>query len=177
MIRRKNHLLETALACVERGIPVQPATPEGNPERPGWLTDANSVGAVWRVAEPPNLTVTSSATLAIWKLPKFAGAYGKRLYEQQRPSIWPPSMQLSDGQWITCTLPPDNEVGPLATGVEYIAPGTPVMISPSRDLSGRQLHWDGSKFPEHPLPSAHAVLSQVLRAEIEYPEVPSGPAR
>lgn len=92
MIRRKNRLLETALACVERGIPVKPATPDGNAEMADWLTDANSVGAVWRVAEPPNLAITSSAAVAIWRLPKVAGAYGKRLYEQERPGVWPPTM-------------------------------------------------------------------------------------
>lgn len=176
MIRRKNHLLETALACVERGIPVRPASPDGLPEGADWLTDSTSAEAVWAVAQPPNLAITSCATVAIWKLPKYAGAYGKRLYEQQRPSIFPPTMQLLDGDWITCTLPADEEINPLATGVEYVSPGTAVMIPPSRLLSGRQLHWDGAKFPEHPLPTAQAVLSQVLRAEIEYEEVPSAAA-
>ncbi|RZU13968.1 hypothetical protein EV645_4828 [Kribbella rubisoli] len=166
MIRRKNALLDTALACVERGIPVQAATIAGTPDG-GWITDVDAARAVWDVAEPPNLGVTSCPTMAIWRLPRIAGAYGKRLYEQDRPGIWPPTMKLPDGDWITCTLPPETDLGPLATGVQYVEPGTLVVIPPSMTVDGR-LRWDGSNFPLHPLPSADAVLSKVLRAEEEY---------
>jgi hypothetical protein len=79
-------------------------------------------------------------------------------------------MKLPDGDWITCTLQPESDLGPLASGVEYIEPGTPVVIPPSTTIDGR-LRWDGSKFPVHPLPSADAVLSKVLRAEQEYGEL------
>jgi hypothetical protein len=133
------------------------------------LRDVEAVNAVWQVAEPPNLAVSSSGTLAIWKLPRIAGAYGNRLYEQQRPDVWPPTMQLPDGDWITCTQPPDDTLGPLATGVEYLPPGVPVVIPPSR--TDRRLHWDGAKFPQHPLPTATAVLSLVLQAEKEHEEL------
>ncbi|MFD7161059.1 hypothetical protein ACFV9C_41195 [Kribbella sp. NPDC059898] len=166
MIRRRNALLETAIACVERGIPVRPATIAGAPDGE-WITDADKASDVWDVDEPPNLAVSSSSTVAIWRLPRIAGAYGKRLYEQERPGVWPPTMKLPDGDWITCTLQPESNLGPLATGVEYLEPGTPVVIPPSRTVAGR-LKWDGSKFPMHPLPTADAVLSKVFRAEQEY---------
>jgi hypothetical protein len=169
MIRRKNALLDTALACVERDIPVQAATIAGTPDG-DWITDVDAVRAVWDVAEPPNLAVTSCPTVAIWRLPRIAGAYGKRLYEQDRPGIWPPTIKLPDGDWITCTLQPEADLGMLATGVEYAEPGTPVVIPPSTTTDGR-LRWDGSNFPLHPLPSADAVLSKVLRAEEEYVEL------
>jgi len=169
MIRRKNALLETALACMERGIPVQVATIAGDPVG-DWLTDSEAVRAVWDVDEPPNLAITSCPAVAVWRLPRVAGAYGKRLYEQQRPGVWPPTMKLHDGDWITCTLQPDSDLGPLATGVEYVEAGTPVVIPPSTTASGR-LHWDGAKFPLHPLPGADAVLSLVLLAEQEYVEL------
>jgi hypothetical protein len=169
MIRRKNALLDTALACVERGIPVQAATISGVPVG-DWITEVEAVRVVWDVDEPPNLAITSCPAVAVWRLPRIAGAYGKRLYEQQRPGVWPPTMKLQDGDWITCTLQPDSDLGPLATGVEYIAPETPVVIPPSTTADGR-LRWDGSKFPLHPLPSADAVLSEVLRAEQEYVEL------
>ncbi|GAA2790538.1 hypothetical protein [Kribbella solani] len=169
MIRRKNAMLDTALACVERGILVRSATFSGVPDG-DWITDANEIRAAWNVAEPPNLAITSCPAVAIWRLPRIAGAYGKRLYEQERPSVWPPMTQLPDGGWITCTLQPDTELGPLASGVEYIEPGRPVVIPPSTTADGR-LRWDGSKFPLHPLPSAEAVLSKVLRAEQEYVEL------
>ena len=81
MIRRKNALLDTALACVERDIPVQAATIAGTPDG-DWITDVDAARVVWDVAEPPNLAVTSCPTVAIWRLPRIAGAYGKRLYEQ-----------------------------------------------------------------------------------------------
>ena len=169
MIRRKNALLDTALACAERDIPVQAATIAGTPDG-NWVTDVDAARVVWDVAEPPNLAVTSCPTVAIWRLPRIAGAYGKRLYEQDRPGIWPPTMKLPDGDWITCTLQPETGLGPLATGVEYVAPGTPVVIPPSTTTHGR-LRWDGSDFPLHPLPTADAVLSKVLRAEEEYVEL------
>ncbi|WP_344239028.1 hypothetical protein [Kribbella hippodromi] len=169
MIRLRNALLDTALACVERGIPVQAATIAGAPDG-DWITEADAARATWDVAEPPNLAISSCPAVAIWRLPRIAGAYGKRLYEQERPGVWPPTMKLPDGDWITCTLQPDTELGPLATGVEYIEPGTPVVIPPSTTLDGR-LRWDGSKFPLHALPSADAVLSKVLRAEEEYVEL------
>ena len=169
MIRRKNALLDTALACVERDIPVQAATITGTPDG-DWITDEDTARVVWDVAEPPNLAVMSCPTVAIWRLPRIAGAYGKRLYEQDRPGIWPPTMKLPNGDWITCTLQPETDLGPLATGVEYVEPGTPVVIPPSTTVDGR-LKWDGSKFPLHPLPSADAVLSKVLRAEEEYVEL------
>ncbi|WP_329005404.1 hypothetical protein OHA18_18715 [Kribbella sp. NBC_00709] len=151
---------------MERGIPVQAATIAGTPDG-SWITDVDTARAVWDVAEPPNLAITSCPTVAIWRLPRIAGAYGKRLYEQDRPGIWPPTMKLPNGDWITCTLQPETDLGPLATGLEYIEPGTPVVIPPSTTVDGR-LKWDGSKFPLHPLPSAGAVLSKVLRAEEEY---------
>ncbi|WP_350279127.1 hypothetical protein [Kribbella sp. HUAS MG21] len=173
MIRRKNALLDTALSCVERGIPVQAATISGTPDG-DWIADADLARAAWGVDEPPNLAITSCPTVAIWHLPRIAGAYGKRLYEQERPGIWPPTMQLPNGDWITCTLQPDTDLGPLATGVVYIEPGTPVVIPPSTTLDGR-LRWDGSKFPLHPLPCAEAVLSKVLRAEEEYVELHGRP--
>jgi hypothetical protein len=169
MIRRKNALLETALACVERGIPVRPATIAGAPDG-DWILAADEARDVWGVDEAPNLAVCSSPAVAIWRLPRIAGAYGKRLYEQERPGVWPPTMKLPDGDWITCTLQPEGDIGPLATGVEYIEPGIPVVIPPSTTIDGR-LRWDGSKFPVHPLPSADAVLSKVLRAEQEYVEL------
>ncbi|TDO51501.1 hypothetical protein EV643_103240 [Kribbella sp. VKM Ac-2527] len=169
MIRRKNALLETALACVERGIPVQAATISCDPAG-DWISDVEAVHAVWDVDEPPNLAITSCPAVAVWRLPRIVGAYGKRRYEQQRPGVWPPTMKLPDGDWITCTLQPDGDLGPLATGVEYIASGTPVVIPPSTTADGRLL-WDGSKFPLHPLPSADAVLSEVLVAEQEYVEL------
>jgi hypothetical protein len=169
MIRRKNALLDTALACAERGIPVQAATVSGIPVGE-WTIDLDAVRVVWDVDEPPNLAITSCPVVAVWRLPRIAGAYGKRLYEQQRPSVWPPTMQCQDGSWITCTLQPDGDLGSLATGVQYVAPGTPVVIPPSTTSDGR-LHWDGAKFPLHPLPSADAVLSEVLRAEQEYVEL------
>lgn len=171
MIRRKNALLQTALACVERGIQVHAATLSGDPAGGDWITAIEPAIAVWGIDEPPNLAITSCPAVAVWRLPRIAGAYGKRLYEMQRPGVWPPTMKLPDGDWITCTLQPDNDLGPLATGVEYVSPGTAVLIPPSTDSSGRQLHWDGSKFPIHPLPSADAVLSQVLLAEQEYLEL------
>lgn len=170
MIRRKNVLLDTALACVERGIPVQAATIGGDPADNAWLTGVEAVRAVWDFDEPPNLAISSCPAVAVWRLPRLAGAYGKRRYEQQRPSVWPPTMQLPDGDWITCTLQADSDLGPLATGVEYIEPGTPVLIPPSTTTDGR-LRWDGAKFPLHPLPSADAVLSEVLVAEQEYVEL------
>ncbi|MFI6827552.1 hypothetical protein ACIBG5_10665 [Kribbella sp. NPDC050241] len=169
MIRRRNALLDTALACVERGIPVQAATIAGTPDG-GWITDVDAARVVWDVAEPPNLAVTSCPTVAIWRLPRIAGAYGKRLYEQDRPGIWPPTMKLPSGDWITCTFQPETDLGPLASGVQYVEPGTPVVIPPSTTVDGR-LRWDGSNFPLHPLPSADAVLSKVLRAEEEYVEL------
>ncbi|TDO57356.1 hypothetical protein EV651_11180 [Kribbella sp. VKM Ac-2571] len=169
MIRRKNALLDTALACVERGIPVQAATIAGTPDGE-WITDVDAARVVWDVAEPPNLAVTSCPTTAIWRLPRIAGAYGRQLYEQDRPGIWPPTMRLSDGDWITCTLQPETDLGQLAMGVEYVEPGTLVVIPPSTTVDGR-LRWDGSNFPLHPLPSADAVLSKVLRAEEEYVEL------
>jgi hypothetical protein len=171
MIRRKNILLETALACVERGIPVQAAPLSTVLAEGRWITTSDAAISVWNMNEPPNLAVTSCATVALWRLPRVAGAYGNRLYEQQRPGVWPPTMKLPDGDWITCTLQPTGDLGPLAVGVEYIEPGTPVVIPPSRDASGRRLRWDGSKFPIHPLPAADAVLSQVLIAEQEYMEL------
>jgi hypothetical protein len=79
-------------------------------------------------------------------------------------------MKLPDGDWMTCTLQPETDLGPLATGVEYVEPGTLVVIPPSTTVDGR-LRWDGSNFPLHPLPSADAVLSKVLRAEVEYVEL------
>ena len=124
MIRRKNALLDTALACVDRGIPVQAETIAGTPDG-GWITDVDAARVVWDVAEPPNLAVTSCPAVAIWRLPRIAGAYGKRLYEQDRPGIWPPTMKLPNGDWITCTLQPETDLGPLATGVQYVEPGTP----------------------------------------------------
>jgi hypothetical protein len=168
MIRNKNVLLETALACVERGIPVQAATISGEPTS-DWITDVEAVRAGWD-DEPPNLAITSCPAVAVWRLPRIAGAYGKRLYEQQRPGVWPPTMKLPDGDWITCTLQPEGDLGPLANGVEYVTPGTPVVIPPSTTADGR-LRWDGSKFPLHPLPGADAVLSKVLLAEQEYVEL------
>jgi hypothetical protein len=170
MIRRKNALLETALACLERGIPVQAGTLSGDPANAAWITDPEAANAVWGIDQPPNLAITSCPAVAVWRLPRVAGAYGKRRYEQQRPGVWPPMMQLPDGDWITCTLQPDSDLGQLATGVQYVAPGTPVVIPPSTTADGR-LRWDGSKFPLHPLPSADAVLSEVLVAEQEYVEL------
>lgn len=169
MIRRKNALLDTALACVERAIPVQAATLAGEPVG-SWLISVEAVRTVWDVDEPPNLAISSCPAIAVWRLPRVAGAYGKRLYEQQRPGVWPPTMKLPGGDWITCTLQPDDDLGPLATGVTYLEPGTPVVIPPSTTADGR-LRWDGSKFPLHPLPSADAVLSLVLLAEQEYVEL------
>ncbi|MFC0622786.1 hypothetical protein [Kribbella deserti] len=174
MFRRKNLLQDTALACVERGIPVQAGTADGLPAASGWLTDVAEVRATWSVADPPNILACSSDSVAIWRLPRVAGAYGKRLYEQQRPDVWPPTMKLPDGDWITCTLPPEDDLGPLATGVKYLSPGTPVLIPPSRNAAGRRLRWDGSDFPVHPLPSAEAVLSMVLLAEHEHRELHGG---
>ncbi|HEY0694380.1 MAG TPA: hypothetical protein VGD71_35780 [Kribbella sp.] len=61
-------------------------------------------------------------------------------------------------------------LGAKATRRSRQAPGTPVVIPPSTTADGR-LRWDGSKFPLHPLPSADAVLSEVLVAEQEYVEL------
>lgn len=174
MFRRRNLLYDTALACIERGIPVRPGTLGGTPAGMGWITEAVDVKATWSVDDPPNLLACSSDAVAIWRLPRIAGAYGKRLYEQQRPSVWPPTMKLPDGDWITCTLPPDGELGPLAAGVEYLPPGTPALIPPSHDANGRRLRWDGSDFPVHPLPAADAVMSMVFLAEQEHRELHGG---
>jgi hypothetical protein len=46
MTRRKNALLDTALACVERDIPVQAATIAGTPDD-GWITDVDAARVVW----------------------------------------------------------------------------------------------------------------------------------
>ncbi|MFI6827886.1 hypothetical protein ACIBG5_12345 [Kribbella sp. NPDC050241] len=169
MIRRKNALLDTALACVERCIPVRAATIAGAPVG-DWITDIDVARAAWDADEPPNVAITSCPAVAIWRLPRIAGAYGKRLYEQERPGVWPPTMKLPDGGWITCTLQPAGDLGPLASGVEYVVPGTLVVIPPSITTDGG-LRWDGSKFPLHQLPTADAVLSKVLRAEQEYVEL------
>ena len=74
MIRRKNALLETALACVQRGIPVQTATISGDPTDGDWITDVEAVRAVWDVDEPPNLAITSCPAVAVWRLPRIAGS-------------------------------------------------------------------------------------------------------
>ncbi|MFB6726837.1 hypothetical protein ACFCV3_42100 [Kribbella sp. NPDC056345] len=171
MFRRKNVLLDTALACVERGILVLPATAAGTPLGATWVGDDAEARALWDVAAPPNLMISSGPAVAVWHLPRVAGAYGKRLYEQERPGVWPPTMKLADGRWLTCTLQPESPLGEQAAGVEYVEPGSPVMIPPSTTEDGRRLTWDGANFPVHPLPTAEAVLSKVLIAEQEHMEL------
>lgn len=198
MSRNRNHLLSTALACVRRGIPVRPAPPMrrepgrflrptwvcdcGNPDcdapgshpiEIGWITRPRRVHSIWDTTEPPNLLVTSSETVAIWRLPQYAGGYGRLLYEKQNPSVWPPTMRRPDGDWITCTLPADLDTLPLAEGVVYMPPGVPILIPPSRLRNGRRARWDGNHFPRHPLPSAEAVLATVVLAD-QHQRSPSG---
>lgn len=188
--RNRNRLLATALACAHRGIPVRPApamrrlpdrflrpswictcsdpqcaAPGEHPTEIGWTTRPKRVRTIWDIAEPPNLLITSSDAVAIWRLPQFAGGYGRLLYEKQNPSVWPPTMKRPDGDWITCTLPTDPDTLQLADGVQYVPPGHPVLIPPSRLPTGRRARWDGNHFPKHPLPAADAVLSTVLVAD------------
>jgi hypothetical protein len=191
MLRASNRLLSTALSCAERGIPVRPAAtlipqgrrglrrrwscgcgdqqcadPGAHPIGSDWLTDTAAIEAVWQTAEAPNLLICSCDELALWRLPRVSGAYGMRLFEQQRPGPWPPLMKLPDGDWIVATRPLAEEQT-LPTDVVCLAPGTPVVVPPSRLPTGRARWLQSPEFPRTPLPQAEAVLSLVALAEAQ----------
>jgi hypothetical protein len=207
MFRRHNKFLAAATAYVEQGIAVRPAPALVRAssdqdafgrwtcscgdllcEAPGehvtggdWITDRAMAEEVWKTETPPNLLICSGPALALWRLPRVAGAYGLRLYEQQRPGPWAPYLQLPAGDWILATLPTDHD-DDLAAGVEYLPPGVPVLVPPSRRRTdgfrsrilepGGQLLWrQAPAFPRTPLPAAADVLTLVRQAEQEYYEL------
>lgn len=153
-MRRSNRLLATALAGAEYGVAVR-AGAGGD-----WLTDRAGIRAAWDVPDPPDLYICSGDTLALWRVEQVAGAYWMRLYERRRPDVWPPVMQLPDGDWIVGTAPAAAgiEVPP---GASYLPPGTGVLAPPSPREKGRARWLWSPRFPAVPLPAAEAVLSLI----------------
>ncbi|MDX6241997.1 MAG: hypothetical protein QOG10_6868 [Kribbellaceae bacterium] len=199
MFRARNRLLAAAIACAEYGIAVRPAPallraparldafgrwicgcgdllcaePGEHPAGPAWSTDVNEVAATWGLAAAPNLLISSGNQVALWRLPRVTGAYGMRLFEQERPGPWPPLMKLPDGDWIVATAPAVDKLE-LATGVVYTEPGVAVLAPPSRRPTGRTRWLQSPAFPQTPLPSAESVLALVARAEQERFELLTG---
>lgn len=192
MFKGRNRTLAAALPYVERGIAVRPAfgvhrtatefdaigrwrcacgdlacqLPGAHPSGTEWLTNLADVAHSWDSVEAPNLMATSGEAVWFWKLPRVSGAYGMRLFEQQRPGPWPPLLKLSSGDWIVATAAPVTR-GHLATGVSAFEPGVPVLMPPSRLPSGRTRWLQSPAFPRTPLPSAESVLELVHQAELE----------
>ncbi|GAA3598565.1 hypothetical protein GCM10022235_82950 [Kribbella ginsengisoli] len=192
MFKARHRLLATAFAYAEQGIAVRQAYSvirtasaldafgrwrcacgDLTCQRPGthasgddWLTDIADVARVWSTPQSPNLLATSGAAVWFWKLPRVIGAYGMRLFEQQRPGPWPPLLKLPSGDWVVATARPVAGVT-LATGVSAFQPGTPVLMPPSRLPSGRTRWLQSPAFPQTPLPSAESVHELVQQAERE----------
>jgi hypothetical protein len=147
-----NRLLVTALACEKYGVAVRAG------DATDWLTDPAGIRTAWDVPAPPDLYICSGDVLALWRIERVVGAYTQRLYELRRPDVWPPVMQLPDGDWIFGTAPagPDVEVPP---GVSYLPPGTGVLAPPSPRGTGRARWLWSPRFPAVPLPDADAVLA------------------
>lgn len=150
-------MVRTALACAEYGVTVR-AGADG-----GWLTDPAAIRAEWDVPEPPDLFICSGDTLALWRVDRVVGAYGLRLFEQRRPDVWPPVMQLPDGDWIIGTSPPGPEIE-VPPGASYLPAGHGVLAPPSPREKGRARWLWSPRFPAVPLPEADAVLSLIALA-------------
>jgi hypothetical protein len=192
MFKGHSRSLASALAYAEQGIAVRPAygvlraasaldafgrwrcscgdltcqLPGAHASGSDWLTDTADVARAWSMPESPNLMATSGAAVWFWTLPRVIGAYGMRLFEQQRPGPWPPLLKLHSGDWVVATAPPVARVA-LATGVSAFELGVPVLMPPSRLPSGRTRWLQSPRFPRTPVPSAESVLDLVQQAEQE----------
>lgn len=163
-MRRPNRLLAAALAYAEHGVSVR----AGSGGR--WLSDPAEIRTAWGVADPPELFICSGARLALWRVEREVGAYGLRLFEQRRPDVWPPVMQLPDGDWIIGTSSPGPEVE-VPRGAMYLPPGVGVLAPPSPRERGRARWLWSPRFPVVPLPDAEAVLSMVALAGAQREEL------
>lgn len=200
MLRSSNVLIDTALTYAGLGVPVTPAwrvvrdaeaksrwfrrgalicecgdhacpTQGSHPCAEARLLDPEAIRATWDVAAPPSLMISSSQTLAIWRVPLQIGSYGMRILEHQRLNVWPPVMRLSEDSWIFCTAPPEQVMGTIGgpgAQVELLGPESPILVPPSRNAA-RKVHWLWSRqFPAAPLTDAGIVLMALAAAADQY---------